>query len=147
MKELKFKGQYITDENNTELACLEVRDHVPQDEKYVVYLKSVVDYMNANQLRELITAAHNLQPANIVQAGMKKSFIKQMEQKLHDCLMATDVAYRQEFELSQYKERVRILEESLNEELRKRYQIENELFELKHSLQSLPEDKHEENEN
>ena len=78
---------------------------------------------------------------------MKKSFIKQMEQKLHDCLMATDVAYRQEFELSQYKERVRILEESLNEELRKRYQIENELFELKHSLQSLPEDEHEENEN
>jgi len=141
---LKFKGQYIAEsESDKEIACLSVREHVPDNEKYVVYLKSIVDYMSADQIRSYIQATEQLQPSSIVQAQMKESLIKQLKQKLHNCLMATDLSYRYEFEASQLKREIDILQQQLTEERKKRWEIENELFELKNSQQQESESKEE----
>jgi len=140
---LTFKNNYIVNQNGKEIAELSVREHVPQDEKYVVYLKNVVDYMSADTIRQYIDAAKALETQSIVQAQMKHSLVKQLEQKLHDCLMATDLAYRYEFETNYYKKEIETLHQQLAEERKQRWNLENEIFELKHAQQ----EKETENEN
>jgi len=134
---LKFEGRYICDENGKELAQLSVREHVPADERYVVYLKDVVDYMGVSQLRELISAASQLQPASICQAGMISSFKTQLESKLHDCLMVSDKNYRQEFEISELRKQVKNLEKWLEEERVRRVRAEREVDSLLQRVKSL----------
>jgi hypothetical protein len=58
-------------------------------------------------------------------------------------MLATDFTYRLAFELSECRERVRILEQSLEEERRNRCKIESEFYGLKSELQSLKETKSE----
>jgi len=137
---LKFKGSYIYNNNDKEVASLDDRFPViTNHERYSIYLNSWIDYLSAEQIREYLNAAKNLQPSNIVQAGMKNSLINQLEKKLHTCLMLTDVNYRQEFEISELKKQVDQLEKSLNEERKQRWKLENELFELKQSLHNQEE--------
>ena len=133
---LKFKGSYIVNEERDKtIAELDVNEYVQSPERYRVYLYKTVDYLNAEQIKKYIDAAEQLQPSNIVQAGMKKSLVEQLKQKLHDCLLATDLEYRYNHEVSQLKESVRLLEQSLAEERKRRWELESELHELKQSLQ------------
>jgi len=137
---LKFKNNYIVNQDDKEIASLDDRFPVlTGNERYAVYLYSIFDYMTPNSIREYLNAAEQLETQSIVQAQMKESLIKQLKNKLHDCLMATDLAYRYEFEVSQYKKQVEQLEKSLNEERKKRFELENELFELKQAQQSEEE--------
>jgi len=137
---LKFKGKYIVNQDDKEVASLD--DHFPvitSHERYTVYLNSWLDYLNPEQLQSYISDAKKMQAENIVQAGMKNSLVEQLKQKLHTCLMLTDVNYRQEFEISELKKQVEQLEKSLNEERKQRWKIENELFELKQSFHNQEE--------
>jgi len=143
MKSLKFKNKYICDENDVVLAELDVRMHVPDDEQYAVYLKRIFDNKPVSELREYLSATDILQATTIIEAAMKASFKKQLEEKLHQCMLATDSVYRQAFELAQLKESVKLLEKELAEERRNRCKIESELYGLKSELQSLKETKSE----
>jgi len=131
---LKFKNNYIVNQDDKEIAELSVKEHVPVSEKYVVYLKNVVDYMSADTIRQYIDAAEKLNAETIVQAGMKNSLVEQLKQKLHDCLMETNLQYRYEFETNYYKKEIETLQQLLAEERGKRWELENEIHELKMSL-------------
>jgi len=132
---LKFKNRYIVNQDDKELASLEDRFPVlTGNERYAVYINSIFDYMSPNSIREYINAAEQIEAKTIVQAQMKKSFVEQLKQKLHTCLMETDLSYRYEFETSQMRKQIASLQEELTEERKKRLQLENELFELKQSL-------------
>jgi len=131
---LKFKNNYIVNQDDKEIAELSVKEHVPVSEKYVVYLKNVVDYMSADTIRQYIDAAEKLNAETIVQAGMKNSLVQQLKQKLHDCLMETNLQYRYEFETNYYKKEIETLQQLLAEERGKRWELENEIHELKMSL-------------
>ena len=131
---LKFKNNYIVNQDDKEIAELSVKEHVPVSEKYVVYLKNVVDYMSADTIRQYIDAAEKLNAETIVQAGMKNSLVQQLKQKLHDCLMETNLQYRYEFETNYYKKEIETLQQLLAEERGKRWELEKEIHELKMSL-------------
>jgi predicted RNase H-like nuclease (RuvC/YqgF family) len=133
---LKFKGSYIVNQDDKKVASLVDRFPViTNDERYAVDIDSIFDYMTADQIKSYIQAAEQLQTENIVQAAMLKSFKNQLEQKLHTCLMETNLQYRYEFEVKILKQQIQQLEQWLDEERRKRYKLENELFELKNSQQ------------
>ena len=145
---LKFKNSYIYNNNDKEIASLVDRFPViTGSERYAVYLNSCFDYMTADQIKSYIQAANAMETQTIVQAAMLKSFKQQLEQKLHDCLMSTDIHYKYEFETSQMKKEIENLQQQLDEERKKRWQLESELFELKHSLQDSKDECESEYEN
>ena len=144
---LTFKGNSLF-YNNKEIAYVEVLDYLMGTDKYSVRLTSTCDRVTSSELKEYISAVDKFQPVTIAESVVIESLKKRLEEKLHQCLFMTDIAYRYNFEVSQLKERVQTLERLLENEREQRIQLENELFELKHSQQSLPEDEHEEyNEN
>jgi len=144
---LTFKGNSLF-YNNKEIAYVEVLDYLMGTDKYSVRLTSTCDRVTSSELKEYISAVDKFQPVTIAESVVIESLKKRLEEKLHQCLFMTDIAYRYNFEVSQLKERVQTLEKLLENEREQRIQLENELLELKNSQQSLPEDEHEEyNEN
>jgi len=137
MKSLKFKNNHICDEGDVVLATLSIREHVPDSERYVVYLQRIFDNMKVSDLRECVRAANELQPTTIIEAAMKDSFVKKVEDKLHQCMLATDFTYRLAYELSECREKCRVLDKALDEARKKRWELEREVSDLKSELQSL----------
>ena len=131
---LTFKGNSLF-YNNKEIAYVEVNDYLMGTEKYSVRLTSTCDRVTSSELKEYISAVDKFQPVTIAESVVIESLKKRLEEKLHQCLFMTDIAYRYNFELSQYKKRVEMLEKEVAEERKKRIELENELFELKQSLQ------------
>jgi len=146
MKALKFKNKYICDEDDVILATLSIREYLPESEMYAVYLERLFDNKKVSELREYISATDILQATTIIEAGMKASFKKQLEEKLHQCMLATDFTYRLSCELAQCREQSRVLEKSLDEERKRRWELEIEVDKLKESLQKLEESESESDE-
>jgi len=133
---LKIEGRWICDENGDKLAGLSVREHLLND-KYAAYLTDRFDHMCVNDLRECIEAAGELQPSSVSESGMVSSFKKQIEEKLHDCLMQTDLQYCQQFQIEELKRQVKRLEGWLDEERVRRMKAETEVRNLVKKIESL----------
>jgi len=143
---LKFEGRWICDENGN-LAYLSVREHLPEAERYSACLNDRFDYMSASELRECIAASNELQAFNISESFMLASFKMQLQDKLHDCLMKTDVAYRQEHEIEELRRQVKQLEGWIDEERGRRIRAENEVSCLLKKIKSIFNEDGDENEN
>jgi len=142
---LTFKGSYIC-HNDKEIAFVDVLDYLRGTEKYAVHLKSLCDRLTASELRQYIAAANQMQPSTIAEAAIIQSLKEKLEEKLHQCMLATDFSYRLSYELSQCKEQSRVLEKSLDEERKRRWELEREVDKLKKSLQKLEESESESDE-